>query len=111
MSGYTYFCNRETGESVWSAEETWNSCDRVSKEPGLKLSDLECIRARITGKLDSPDKLQGTGITINDRRGEWLMIFDEETNNTVFYNPSTGQIREDRPKGWVRLLASRFNKG
>ena len=38
------------------------------------------------------------------------MIFDEETNNTVFYNPSTGQIREDRPMGWVRLLASRFNK-
>ena len=97
---------------------------QVSNELEMNLTDLERIRARIMGKLDSkyldgelsyqvrdsPDKLQGAGITINDRRGEWLMIFDEETNNTVFYNPSTGQIREDRPKGWVRLLASRFNK-
>jgi hypothetical protein len=84
-------------------------------------SELEGIRARILAKMaarmeeheededaESSGSFQGGGITIHDRRGEWLMVFDDETHSTVYYSQRTGQLRQHRPEGWVRLQASRF---
>ena len=51
-SGYTYF-HTETLETRYGVEETWNCCDRVPKEPGLKLSDLESRRVLQDGTHSS----------------------------------------------------------
>ena len=50
------------------------------------------------------------GIEINDRRGDWMMIHDDTTGTTLYYNSKTLEFGTHRPKGWVKMLAQRFNR-
>jgi hypothetical protein len=104
------------------AQEEAYAQDPITPED--RIFELEGIRARILAKMnhriendelwqengdDSSKNFRDCGITINDRRGEWLMIFDDKTSSTVFYNQNSGQLRQHHPKGWVRLQAKRFS--
>ena len=91
-------------------------------------SELDSIRARILSKVSSMVTTRGgyyargasvelggdveeneNGIEINDRRGDWMMIHDDVSKKTVYYNFKTKELKNHRPSGWVKMLAMRFS--
>ena len=97
--------------------------EKVVKRP--KSTELEDVRQRILDKMANMHARQGgyhartisqmiagegnEGIEINDRRGDWMMIHDDITGTTLYYNSKTLELGTHRPKGWVKMLAKRFN--
>jgi hypothetical protein len=91
-----------------------------------KPSELSDIRRRILDKIaatsashqgyhhrkDSSELKSNDvgGIEINDRRGDWMMIHDDISNKTVYYNYKTNVLRETKPKGWVKMLTEHFSR-
>lgn len=78
-------------------------------------NELEDIRKRILNSIGY-DGLIGEGgegppgIQISETRGEWMMIIDERFGLLLFYNKKTKELKSEKPKGWIKMLAMRFNK-
>jgi hypothetical protein len=45
-----------------------------------------------------------------EKRGDWEELVDNKTGQTFYYNERMDKIRFQKPKRWVRLLASQFNR-
>ena len=47
--------------------------------------------------------------TVNESRGEWCLLHNEHTFRSIYYNRITKEVRDERPKGWVRMLVHASN--
>ena len=69
--------------------------DRVAKR---------CIAHKITGDVM---KLRMKRV---EKRGDWEELVDNKTGQTYYYNERLDKILFQKPKRWVRLLASQFDR-
>ena len=46
-----------------------------------------------------------SGLRVQQKRGDWEELVDQTTGRTIYYNAGLDEVRFERPKRWVRMLA------
>ena len=43
-------------------------------------------------------------------RGDWSVMVDEVSQQTVYFNIRTKEVLSEKPKGWVSMMSEDFEK-
>ena len=98
-SGAYYSYNTKSGSTHWLQEAVGAAGvppDAALENEGILNLDIATLESRFT-----VDKSQS--------RGEWSVMVDDNSGDTVYFNRRTKQILGQRPKGWVRILMPMFD--
>jgi len=113
----------EVKSSAGRANASRRKMKKIKVQHQEQSSELDAIRQRILANMSINSSkgyhvrkasLEGVddvgAIEINDKRGDWMMIHDELSNQTLYYNDKTNELRTHRPSNWVRILTQQFTE-
>ena len=121
-------CTADVASSTSTSSKTKTKTRRGQKpRPDVNTSELmrrtrlkrvrsaEKMRKKMLRRADT-DVLSVPGydprhFSVNSTRGEWSVVVDDRNGKTMYYNPSTREMRATRPEGWVRMLAKTATPG
>ena len=125
-TGAYYMYNTRTGSSTW-LEDTSSGIDVTLDEEMHSDDSPEAQYAHDTGSGSSNWTEESdpsasslvhrarsfdipSGFSENECRGDWSVMVDEKDGRTIYYNIRTGEMRDTRPEGWVRMLAKNVDR-
>jgi hypothetical protein len=75
----------------------------------LHAEDDELARARKI-LLRRRSEHSTSGLKVLEKRGNWEVLVEQGTGRTIYYNSRLDDIRFERPKRWVKMLAEQIEK-
>ena len=100
-SGAYYSYNTRSGSTRWLQEVVESAGVPASAAPeneGTLYIDMATLEERFT-------------VDKSKSRGEWSVMVDDASGETVYLNNRTKQILSKKPKGWVRMLMHLYEGG